>query len=150
LSVAAAAGNPSAPGFELPAALRYVDLVLLALALPVFVLAELPVTGYAVAAGAWLAQRAVQAAADRRMIAQLKAGNRRAALGITAFATLGRVWLLALAILLVGKLAEREDGLAAAVLSAILVTAYLGSMAIARLLAPPEPQAAAAIEGTPR
>ena len=122
----------------MPLLLRYVDLLLLAIALPVFVFADFPLLGYAVAAGAWLTQRAIQHEAGRRMIAQLKAGNRRAALGITGFATLGRVWLLALAILLVGKLAERGDGLAAAILSAILVTAYLASTAISRLLEPEE------------
>ena len=41
-----------------------------------------------------------------------------------AAATLGRVWLITLAVLLVG-LAEREAGLAAALLSAALFTVYL-------------------------
>ncbi len=40
--------------------------------------------------------------------------------------TLGRVWLVALAVLLVGLLGDREDGLAAAVLTAVLVTVHLG------------------------
>ena len=39
---------------------------------------------------------------------------------------MGRVWLLAGAILLVGLLDEREAGLAAAVLALVLVTVSLG------------------------
>jgi hypothetical protein len=53
-----------------------------------------------------------------------------------AATTLSRVWLVALAVLLVGVLADREDGLAAAVLSAALVTAYLISLFGSRLLEP--------------
>jgi hypothetical protein len=116
-------------------ALRYADLGLLALALPVFLLAGWPMLGYGVAAAAWLTQRLAQYAVDRHSAAALRAGNRRGAFGALAATTLGRVWFVALAILLVGKLGEREDGLAAAVLSALLVTAYLGGAAIARLFA---------------
>lgn len=114
-------------------ALRYADLVLLALALPLFVVADLPLLGYAAAAAAWLAQRGLQALAARRTEGRLAAGDRRSAIGYTAAAVLGRVWLVALVVLLVGLLGEREDGLAAAVLSAILFTVYLAGEAITRL-----------------
>jgi hypothetical protein len=116
--------------------LGWADLVLLALALPVFLLAGWPLGGYAVAAGAWLVQRGIQIAASRRATAAQKRGDRRAALGILAGATLARVWLIALAVLLVG-LAEREAGLAAAVLSAALFTVYLATQFATRLLEPP-------------
>ena len=119
------------------ALLRHVDLLVLALAAPVFVLAELPLLGYGVAAVAWLVQHAILVLAERRSAAELRAGNRRAALGSIAAATLGRVWLVALSILLVGLLADREDGLAAAVLCAVLVTLHLGGMALSRLFGPP-------------
>ena len=49
---------------------------------------------------------------------ELAAGKRQRAMGIVAATTLGRVWLMATAILLAGLLAEREDGLAAALLLA--------------------------------
>ena len=42
-----------------PLALRYPDVIVLVLALPVFVLADWPLLGYAVCAGAWLAQHGV-------------------------------------------------------------------------------------------
>jgi hypothetical protein len=115
----------------------YLDLVLLALALPVFAVAGWPMAGYAVAAGAWVVQRAIQIAASRRATRAHQRGDRRAALGILAAATLGRVWLIALAVLLVG-LAEREAGLAAALLSAALFTVYLASQFAARLLESPD------------
>jgi hypothetical protein len=114
----------------------YADLALLALALPVFLLADWPVGGYAVAAGAWLVQRGIQAAASRRATDAQQRGDRRAALGILAGATLARVWLIALAVLLVG-LAEREAGLAAAVLSAALFTVYLATQFASRLFVEP-------------
>ena len=121
-----------------PLALRYVDVIVLVLALPVFVLADWPLLGYAVCAGAWLAQHAVLAFADRRAKAALAAGDRRLALGIIGGATLGRLWLVTAAILVVGLVAEREDGLAAAVLTFALVTLHLGSLAFTRLLYPEE------------
>ena len=111
--------------------------MLLALALPVFLVFGLPMLGYAVAGGAWLVGRALHLAAERQAVSSLRGGNRRGALGVMAAATLGRVWLVALAILIVG-LADRESGLAAAVLAAALVTTQLASQAFARLLYPEE------------
>jgi len=107
-------------------------------ALPAFVLAGWPRLGYAVAAVAWLIQRLAQYLVERHTVTALRAGNRRGAFGALAATTLGRVWFLALAILLVGKLGEREDGLAAALLCVALVTLYLGGTAIARLISPEE------------
>jgi len=118
--------------------LRYADLVLLAVALPIFLLAGWPMLGYVVAAGAWLVQRALQVVTDRAALAKLKEGNRRHAMGYIGAATLGRLWIVTLAVLLVGGLAEREDGLAAALLTAALVTAYLVGMGFARLFDDPE------------
>ena len=118
-------------------ALRFADLGLLALALPVFAVFGFSLLGYAVCAAAWLAGRAMHLAAERHAASSLASGNRRSALGGIAVATLGRLWLVALAILLVG-LAEREAGLAAAVLAAILVTANLSGQALARLFEPEE------------
>ena len=113
--------------------LRYGDLVLLALALPAFLIAGWPMLGYVVAAGAWLAQRGIQLLASRRMRKSIASGDRRAAMGIMGATTLGRVWLIAIAVLIVG-LVEREAGLAAALLSAALFTLYFGSQVLDRLL----------------
>jgi hypothetical protein len=105
----------------------------LAAALPVFSIAGLPMLGYAAATVAWLGARAIEALATRRSARALGGGNRRGAMGTLAAATLARVWLIALVVLLVG-LAEREAGLAAAVLAAIVFTIHLGSLFIARVL----------------
>jgi hypothetical protein len=125
---------------RLPFALRYGDLVLLALALPVFLIAGLPMLGYAAAAGAWVAARAIEAVALRRSARALGGGDRRAAVGTLAAATLARVWLIALVVLLVG-IAEREAGLAAAVLAVVVFTFHLGALFLGRLLGPEEERA---------
>jgi hypothetical protein len=111
---------------------KYVDLLVLAAALAVFLLGGLPLLGYAVAAAAWLAQRGIQTLAGRRAQAELVAGNRQKAMGIIAATTLGRVWLMATAVLLVG-LSEREAGLAAAVLVLVLFTVSFAAQGFSHL-----------------
>ena len=112
------------------AILRYLDLILLAIALPVFIAADWPLLGYAVAAGAWIAQRFALAYANTRISRSLAAGNRRDAFRTKAISSMGRVWLVSVAVLLVGILADREDGLAAALLATALFTTHLLSQAL--------------------
>jgi hypothetical protein len=114
---------------------KHVDLLALATALAVFVLGGLPLLGYAVAAAVWLAQRGVQILASRRARADLGEGNRQRAMGMVAATSLGRVWLMATAVLLVG-IAEREAGLAAALLLLALFTVSFAAQGIAYLLEP--------------
>jgi uncharacterized membrane protein YkgB len=122
---------------------KYVDLLALAAALAVFLLGGLPMLGFAVAAGVWLLQRGIQVLAQRRMKAELAAGNRQTAMGVVAGSTLGRVWLMATAVLLVG-IVEREAGLAAAILLLALFTLSFAAQGISHLLEnPPESQGAA-------
>jgi hypothetical protein len=111
---------------------KYVDLLLLAFALAVFLLGGLPLLGYAVAAASWLIQRGIQMFAGRRAQAELAGGNRQRAMGIIAATTLGRVWLMATAVLLVG-LAEREAGLSAAVLVLVLFTVSFAAQGFSHL-----------------
>jgi hypothetical protein len=101
-------------------ALRYLDLVLLALALPVFVAAGLPMLGYAAGAAAWLVQRGLQIVLERRAGASK---DPRTVVGITAGSMIGRGWLVALTIFAAG-LKDEDAGLAAAVLVIVLFTAY--------------------------
>jgi hypothetical protein len=121
---------------------KYVDLIALAAALGIFLLGDFPLLGYAAAAAVWLAQRGLQMLAQRRMREHLAAGNRQKAMGIVAGTTLGRVWLMATVVLLVG-LAERESGLAAAILLAALCTRSFAAQGISHLLEQPEGQGAA-------
>lgn len=112
---------------------KYVDLLALVAALAIFLLGDFPLLGYAVAAAVWLGQRGIQALANRRSQALLRVGNRQKAMGTIAATTLGRVWLMATAVLLVG-LAERESGLAAGVLLAALFTISIAAQGVAYLL----------------
>jgi hypothetical protein len=114
---------------------KHVDLLVLAAALAVFALGGLPLLGYAVAAAAWLAQRGIQVLAARRTAAELTAGNRQRAMGIVAATTLGRVWLMVTAVLL-GGIADREVGLAAAILLLVLFTISFAAQGIAHLFEP--------------
>ena len=120
---------------------KYVDLLLLAVALAVFLLGGLPMLGFAAAAAAWLVQRGVQMLAAKRARAELAAGNRQKAMGIVAATTLGRVWLMATAVLLAG-LVEREAGLASGVLVAILFTVSFAAQGLSHLFGEPEGQGA--------
>ncbi len=119
-------------------AVRYADLAVLAIALPVFLIAGWPMLGYGVIAVVWLIQRGIQFAAERHTARALAEGNRRSAMGVLAGSILGRVWLVTLSILLVGGLFERQDGLAAALLSFVLVTVSLIAQAVGRMLEPEE------------
>ncbi|MGA8746459.1 MAG: hypothetical protein WB507_11420 [Solirubrobacterales bacterium] len=114
---------------------KYVDLVVLAAGLVVFAICGFPILGYAAGAAAWLAQRGVQMIAVRRAAAELAEGNRQRAMGVIAVSTLGRVWLMATAVLLVG-LAQRQAGLAAAILVLVLFTISFAAQGLAHLFEP--------------
>jgi len=120
---------------------KYVDLIVLATALAVFLLGGLPMLGFAVGAGTWLVQKGIQMFVAARVQGELKDGNRNRAMGIVAMSALGRVWLMATAVLLVG-LAEREAGLAAAVLVLVLFTVSFAAQGISHLFGEPEGQGA--------
>ena len=109
---------------------RYADLALLVVALPVFLLTGLPIAGYVAAAGGWIAQRGVQHATETRLA---EAAERKTALGLIGGSIVARLWIVTIAVLLVGLLVDDESGLAAAVLAAALVTASLAGEAAARL-----------------
>jgi hypothetical protein len=113
---------------------KFLDPLMLAAALAVFLVAGFPMLGFAVGAGAWLAQRGAQVVAGRRAAGEMAAGNRQKAMGLTAASTLGRVWLMTLSVLLVGLLAEREAGLAAALLLTAFFTVSFAAAGIAHLL----------------
>ena len=105
---------------EAPSLIRFLDLAVLALALPVFIAADLPLLGWGAVAAFWVVQRFAHDMLGRRAG---QADPRRATM-LLAVSMMVRVWLLALVIFAVGS-ADRDAGLSAAVLSVILVTAYL-------------------------
>lgn len=103
------------------AVVRYFDFVVLALALPVFIVADLPIVGYLTAAAAWSGQRAIQAFTTRRASATK---DPRTVVGLMAGSMIGRGWLVAAAIFIVGVADSSKAGLAAAVLFITLFTVY--------------------------
>jgi hypothetical protein len=108
--------------------LRFADLAVLALALPVFVAADLPLFGWAGVTAAWLVQRAIQGSFLRRAEASADA---RSAFGLMSVSLIGRVWFLALAVLAIG-LIERDAGLPAAVLTAVTFQAWFTARMVSR------------------
>jgi hypothetical protein len=101
-------------------ALKHLDLVVLALALPVFVLAGFPLLGWGTAAVAWIVQRVISDQANKRASAS---GDPRTVAGLLTGSMIGRGWLVALAIFGAGMV-DREAGLTAAVLSILLFTMW--------------------------
>jgi len=79
-------------------AVRYLDLIVLALALPVFVVAGWPLLGYAAGAVAWLAQRAIQAWTNAQAVQAQEDGNVKRVAGYVTGSMIGRGWLVALII----------------------------------------------------
>jgi hypothetical protein len=108
--------------------MRYLDLAILAIALPIFVAAGLPLLGYAGAAGGWLLQRGVQTLIERRARAS---DDPRTVAGLLTGSMIARGWLMAGSIFVVG-LIEREAGLSAAILAITLFTFYFTGQMIGR------------------
>jgi hypothetical protein len=108
--------------------LRYLDLALLALALPIFIAAGLPMLGYAGAAFGWLVQRGVQALIEKRARAS---DDPRTVAGLLTGSMIARGWIVAGSIFIVGMI-EREAGLSAAILAVALFTVYFAGQMISR------------------
>lgn len=102
---------------------RYLDLIVLALALPVFALAGAPLLGYAGVALAWGCQRWIVAVAKRRALAT---GDRRAVMRAVGWSMIVRLALVTSSVVVVG-IVDRSAGLAAALLAAVLFTVALGA-----------------------
>lgn len=100
--------------------LRNVDLAVLPLALPVFLLAGWPIAGWLCAALIWAAWRIVGAQLDRRT---REAGPdlQRAAV-LQGASSIGRGWMLLVGVLAAGLLISRDVGLATALLLTVVFT----------------------------
>lgn len=119
------------PPVNVPVWVRFFDLVALALALPVFLLADFPLGGYLVGGGAWLVQRTAQVLVQRRAAAS---SDPRTIVGLTAGSMIARGWFCAIAIFLAGIVGDNDTGLAAAVLVVLLFTVYFGMQMVLRPL----------------
>jgi hypothetical protein len=119
--------------------LRYLDLVLLVLALPVFIAAGFPMAGYLGVVGIWVVMYAIELLSNRAIEGAVARRDRRAAMGWLGATGLARAWIAALGVLIIGLAAGKDAGLAAAVLTAILFTAHLGTRILMRVAEPREP-----------
>jgi hypothetical protein len=104
--------------------LRNIDVALLVVALPVWIVAALPILGWAAATVSWLAARWLQAFAERRALAK---GTRQAVLGARAASLLGRLYIVTIAVFVAGVI-DRKSGLTGAVLAVVVFTVYFISL----------------------
>ena len=86
-------------------ALRWIDVILVVAVAPFVLLTGVPVLGYVVGAGAWIATRLLATLVERRAAAS---DNPKTVAGLMLFTGLGRAWLLGLSILVVGLAGSRE------------------------------------------
>jgi len=112
------------------AALAYLDVVVLVVAAPIMLLIGVPAVGYLVGAVAWIVLRAVGVAVDR---AARAADDPRREAGLRLAYLLGRLFLLAIAVILVRNGAGRDDGLTALL---VIVFAYTVQLVLSFLNRP--------------
>jgi hypothetical protein len=111
-------GPASDGGAAAVAFIRYLDVVLLIASTPFVILAGAPVAGFALAAVAWIATRFGVGVLESRAWAARNA-NVRTALHLGSI--LGRVWLVALVVLIARFALGTADGVSAAV---VMLAAY--------------------------
>jgi hypothetical protein len=109
--------------------LRYLDVCLVLATAPFVLAGNLPLTGYLIGAGAWVLTRAggafLQARARRSPDARMRAGLQIAAM-------MGRVWIVALAVILARVSGGRDDGIMAAALVLAAFTVYFAMSFVTR------------------
>jgi hypothetical protein len=109
--------------------LGYMDVVLLVVAAPIMLLIGVPASGYAIAAGTWIVLRALGIAVERYATATTDA-NRQ--IGVRMGYMLGRLFTLAIVVILVRKSDGQNAGLAALAVVVFAFTAQLVLSAFTR------------------
>jgi hypothetical protein len=102
--------SPSAVGPDGAFLLRYLDVVLVVAGAPILLLIGASAVGYAAGAGAWIGLRAVGVALDRYL---LVGAEPRREMSLRLAYLISRVFLLALAIILVRRESGKDAGLTA-------------------------------------
>jgi hypothetical protein len=101
--------------------LRYLDVCLVLATAPFVILGGLPLEGYLIGAAAWLLTRL---GADFLQARARRAGDLKLRAGLTLAGMLGRVWLVALAVILARVAGGKGDGIMAAALVLAAFTVY--------------------------
>ncbi|MGB7052632.1 MAG: hypothetical protein WBG41_13780 [Acidimicrobiales bacterium] len=117
-------------------ALRYLDVVLVVLAIVPALALGAPALGIAFGAGGWILQRVV-GEVDRRWTG--KASTPLKQLGVNLFEGFARIWLLAGVIVIAAVVGGRRDGLTA---SLVIFGAYSVAFAVKVISGPPRRSAA--------
>ena len=112
------------------ALLAYLDVVILVVAAPIMLLIGVPAVGYLVGAGAWIVLRAVGVAIDR-VVPSLR--DPRSEVTLRLAYLLGRLFTLAIAVILVRNGSGRDDGLTALL---VIVFAFTTQMLLSFLTRP--------------
>ena len=102
--------------------IAYLDVVLVVLAAPIMLLIGVPAVGYLVGAGVWIVLRAVGVLVDR---AVASVSDPRHEVTLRLAYLLGRLFLLAIAVIVVRNGAGRDDGLTALLVIVFAFTAQL-------------------------
>ncbi|HWE12804.1 MAG TPA: hypothetical protein VG365_04790 [Solirubrobacteraceae bacterium] len=110
--------------------LGFFDVILLVVAAPIMLLIGVPAAGYGIGAGAWIALRAVGVAVER-YAAGIPEFNRT--IGIRLAFMLSRIFLLAIAVILVRRSDGQNAGLACL---AVIVVAFTVSLITSALTRP--------------
>jgi hypothetical protein len=111
--------------------LRYFDVVVIVVAAPIMLLIGVPAAGYAISAGAWILLRAVGLAVDRAADAMPAASQQQ--VGLRLGYMLGRLFALALAVVLARQASGRDSGLTAL---AVIVFAFTVQLALSATTRP--------------
>jgi hypothetical protein len=118
-----------------PAALlAYLDVVLVIVAAPIMLLIGAPAVGYLVGAGAWIVLRAVGVLVDR-VVPSLR--DPRGEITLRLAYLLGRLFLLAIAVIVVRNGSGRDDGLTALL---VIVFAFTTQLLTSFLTRPARPR----------
>ena len=128
--------GPALASFDSLVLLRWLDVVLLALAAPFAIALGLPAFGVLAAFVVWTAQRAVAIVLENQSRAT---EDMRRAVGLQAAGVIGRGWIVALTILAVGLAVDRADGAAAAATVLVAFTFHLAAQILLRVLQPKQP-----------
>lgn len=122
--------------------LRYLDVLLVAIAAAPALVLGAPALGYTLGGAGWILQRII-AAVDKRWMNRVT--EPRMWVCVNLFESFGRIWLLAGAIVIAGVAGARADGLTAAL---VIFVAY--SVAFATRVIAGAPRGKRSAPGTPR
>jgi hypothetical protein len=108
---------------------EYLDVVLVVLGAPIVLLTGGSAKGYAIGGGAWLVLRVVGIAVERAVSAT---DDARRQISLRMAYMLGRLFLLALAVILAQQSGGRHAGLTALVIVVVAFTVQLATSAVSR------------------